>query len=154
MKKKILFVCMGNICRSPAAEGILKNLVEHNNISHLFEIDSAGTINYHEGELPDSRMRAHAQRRGYILDSRSRQILPEDGEYFDYIICMDINNYNNLRNIISKEHHHKIEMMNNFSSSYKGQDVPDPYYGGEKGFELVLDMLEEGCEGIIKSEYK
>ncbi|MDR0546033.1 MAG: low molecular weight phosphotyrosine protein phosphatase [Dysgonamonadaceae bacterium] len=150
-KKKILFVCLGNICRSPTAEGIMKQKVSEKGLEHLFEIDSAGLLNYHEGELPDSRMRKHAAQRSYRLDSRSRPILYNDFFYFDYIIGMDDSNIRTLQQRAPDlESRNKIRKMTDFCRRHSNDHVPDPYYGGASGFELVLDLLEDGCEGLIE----
>ncbi|MCB2153290.1 low molecular weight phosphotyrosine protein phosphatase [bacterium] len=150
-KKRVLFVCMGNICRSPAGEGIFKSLVEERGLEGRIEVDSAGTIAYHVGESPDRRMQAAANRRGYQLDSRGRHFQPPDFETFDLIIAMD---RNNLRDILKqdpkKQYHDKVRLLSDFHSRADQKDVPDPYYGGEAGFELVLDLIEEACEGILE----
>jgi protein-tyrosine phosphatase len=146
--KKILFVCLGNICRSPAAEGIMKKKSEGMPI----EIDSAGTAGYHIGELPDSRMRTHARKRNYSLDSFARQFDPaRDFETFDLIIAMDKSNFRDLRSFDrSGKYHNKIVMMTDFCETMKVNEVPDPYYDGPEGFEHVLDILEDACSGLLK----
>ncbi len=149
-KKKILFVCLGNICRSPAAEGIMKEMVKKNELQRFIEIDSAGILNYHEGELPDQRMRLHASRRGYNLVSRSRPVTYNDFFDFDLIIGMDDSNIQNLmQKAPDIESQKKIRRMTDYCKRYANDHVPDPYYGGESGFELVLDLLEDACEGLI-----
>lgn len=155
MKKKkvsILFVCLGNICRSPAAEGIMKKLVREAGLEEFIKVDSAGLIGYHEGELPDVRMRNHSNRRGYQLDSRSRPVRPEDFYEFDYIIGMDDRNYDELRSMAPDVYAmQKVHRMVEYSRQYSSHDhVPDPYYGGESGFELVLDLLEDACAGLLE----
>ncbi len=150
--KRILFVCLGNICRSPAAEGIMRTLLEQEERSEEFEIDSAGTYGGHAGELPDARMRVHAARRGYILDSRSRKFYPEaDFPKFDLIIAMDDQNIADLKRLAkSNEERGKIRKMTDFCLTMgHHRNVPDPYYRGEEGFELVLDILEDGVRGIL-----
>lgn len=149
--KKVLFVCMGNICRSPAAEGIMKKLVHEENLENQIIADSAGTINYHEGELPDARMREHASNRGYQLDSLARQFNPKiDFEKYDYIITMDDYNYNVILEWDRfKKYKSKILKMRDFSSDKKITEVPDPYYGDEKDFENVLDILEDASKNLI-----
>ena len=148
--KKILFVCMGNICRSPAAEGIMHQKVQEQGLDDYYLIDSAGTYGYHEGELPDSRMRSHALRRGYNLTSRSRPIVYNDFETFDLIIGMDDNNINNLKRIAPDlESQQKIRRMTDYCRHHSDNHVPDPYYGGASGFEHVLDLLEDACEGLL-----
>jgi len=149
-KKKILFVCLGNICRSPAAEGIMKHKIEEHNLAHLFHIDSAGTHGYHQGELPDSRMRTHAAKRGYNLNSYSRPVKEEDFFEFDYIIGMDDDNIHNLRTKAPDEaSRQKIHLMTEFCKQIDADHVPDPYYGGSQGFEHVLDILEDACQNLV-----
>lgn len=147
---KVVFVCLGNICRSPSAEGVFKKIVEENNLSDKFFIDSAGTSAYHVGERADSRMRKHASRRFYNLTSRSRQFVYNDLIEFDYIIAMDESNYNDiLRLDKDNKFRNKVKMMTDFSDNYQYSDVPDPYYGGAEGFEVVLDILEDSCNGFL-----
>jgi protein-tyrosine phosphatase len=145
----ILFVCLGNICRSPMAETVFRAIVLEKNQQNCFKIDSAGIINAHEGELADRRMRFFAEKRGYSITHKSRPILPEDFEAFDLIICMDHQNWNALMKMAkSDEHKSKIHFMTEYSSLHHGNDVPDPYYGGDEGFNCVIDMLEEACAGL------
>lgn len=150
-KKKILFVCLGNICRSSSAEGVMKLLVEKAGRTAEFEIDSAGILSYHQGELPDPRMRSHAARRGYQLLHRSRPITTEDFSRFDLIIGMDDQNIGDLRQLApSPEACEKIHRMTEYCTSHPQADyVPDPYYGGSEGFEYVLDLLEDACAGLL-----
>lgn len=159
-KKKIrlLFVCLGNICRSPAAEGIMASIVEKYGLQDIIEVDSAGTSGWHEGELPDERMRSHGERRGYTFDSPARKFRKSDFDDFDYILVMDRQNFANVRVMATnQEQTDKIHMMTEFSRQYTHHDhIPDPYYGGASGFELVLDLLEDACEGllqVIKKKY-
>ena len=149
-KIKILFVCLGNICRSPAAEGVMKAIVDENDDNARFEIDSAGTGNYHIGDLPDRRMRVHAQRRGYNLTHRCRQVNPSDFEDFDLIVAMDESNRRNLQRLAPTiEAEKKIIMMADFADIATRYDhIPDPYYEGAEGFELVLDLLESACQNL------
>ncbi len=151
MIKKVLFVCLGNICRSPAAESIMKTKLKEKGCAEDFEVDSAGILGYHEGELPDSRMRAHAARRGYKLDSRSRPVKYDDFFYYDLIIGMDDSNIMQLQqkapDQASKE---KIHRMTEYCRRHRDNHVPDPYYGGAEGFEHVIDLLEDACEGLIE----
>jgi protein-tyrosine phosphatase len=142
---------MGNICRSPAAEGIAKKLVEKKGLNSSIEIDSAGTLDYHTGELPDERMIKHASKRGYILDSRARQFNPKkDFEYFDYIVTMDNDNYDKITSLDkNNECNNKIFKMVSFSKKQMVNEVPDPYYTGSDGFEFVLDILEDSVEGLL-----
>lgn len=151
-KIRVLFVCLGNICRSPAAEGIMKSVVEERNASDRWEIDSAGTGNYHIGDLPDRRMRIHAIRRGLTLDHICRQVCQSDFDCFDIIIPMDASNERNLKLAApSVEAEEKIIPMADFFVTFDRWDcVPDPYYEGAEGFELVLDLLKEGCENLYQ----
>ncbi len=150
-KTRVLFVCLGNICRSPAAEGIFRRLVNEAGADNRFEIDSAGTGNYHIGDLPDRRMRLHARNRGIELTHRCRQVDIEDFEHFDLIIGMDASNLQNLRRMApSVEAARKIHAMAEFFSPGARYDhVPDPYYEGSEGFELVLDLLDDGCRNLL-----
>lgn len=150
-KTNLLFVCLGNICRSPAAEGIMKKLVDENNLASLIHIDSAGTSGWHEGELPDDRMRMHGRRRGYDFCSRSRKFSYEDFDAFDHIIVMDDDNYANVSNLAkTNKDAAKIRRMTDFSDKFSSPHIPDPYYGGSSGFEKVLDLLEDACEGLLR----
>ena len=148
---KVLFVCTGNICRSPAAEGIFKKFVRDANLENDISIDSAGTIGYHSGELPDARMRKHASARGYNLDSRARQFNPKkDYEEFDYIITMDDYNYTDLIQLDRKKlYTNKLFKMADFISDKDISEVPDPYYGGAEGFEFVIDILKDGTKNLL-----
>ena len=142
---------MGNICRSPAAEGIAKKLAEKKGLDGTIEIDSAGTLDYHTGELPDSRMIKHASKRGYKLDSRARQFNSEkDFDYFDYIVTMDDDNYFEITSLDRKnKYKDKVFKMVSFGEKLKVDEVPDPYYTGSDGFEFVLDILEDSIEGLL-----
>lgn len=147
---KVLFVCLGNICRSPAAEGVMQKVVDEHGDAAMWEIDSAGTGNYHIGDLPDNRMRIHARRRGYELTHRCRQVRESDFDDFDIIIGMDASNLRNLRTIApTPEALAKIAGMSEFFDICTKYDyVPDPYYEGAEGFELVLDLLMSGCDRL------
>ncbi|MHB1687951.1 MAG: low molecular weight protein-tyrosine-phosphatase [Ignavibacteriaceae bacterium] len=151
-KKKILFVCLGNICRSPAAEGIMSRMIKFEGLENQIEVDSAGTIAYHTGEHADPRMRKHASQRGYDLTSLARKFNPEkDFKKFDYIITMDNQNYEDVLSIdIKNEYAFKVFKMVQFCKSHKVDAVPDPYYSGSEGFENVLDILEDGCQNLLK----
>lgn len=151
MKTEVLFVCLGNICRSPAAEGIFRALVAREGLSMEVGVDSAGTYGGHAGDLPDARMRAAAAKRGLKLTHRSRRLREEDFERFDYIVVMDDMNYENAYRLApSREAGAKIRRMVDFCRRPSGwSHVPDPYYEGHEGFELVLDLLEDGCEGLL-----
>ena len=149
---KILFVCLGNICRSSSAEGVMKHLLEESGLGNEFVVDSAGISSYHQGELPDSRMRAHAIRRGYELTHRSRSVRTEDFYNFDLIIGMDDRNIDDLKDCApSPEEWKKIHLMTEYCTRFTHADhVPDPYYGGAEGFEYVLDLLEDACAGLLE----
>ncbi|MFI3302057.1 MAG: low molecular weight protein-tyrosine-phosphatase [Rikenellaceae bacterium] len=151
MKQKILFVCLGNICRSPAAEGVLRKMVEQAGLQDQFDIDSAGTYGGHAGDSADSRMRQAAFVRGYHLTHRSRQIEEEDFCIFDRIIVMDDNNFRDVERLApSPEAKLKIERFADLCRHHPDSHyVPDPYYEGREGFERVLDLLEDGCTEII-----
>lgn len=154
----VLFVCMGNICRSPSGEAVMNKLVKRANLDDKIECDSAGTIAHHEGEQADARMKRHALGRGYRLTSIARRFRDEDFETFDYIIAMDGANFSDLRSFDrDKKYSEKIYLMTDFAENGKYSEVPDPYYGGPEGFENVLDIVEESCAGLlekIKEEHK
>ena len=152
MKKKILFVCLGNICRSPSAEAVFKGMVHNKGVQNQFEIDSAGTYGYHEGEPADSRMQSHAVKRGYNLTSISRHFDSNtDWDRFDYIVAMDDSNLRDLSQMARNgDDLKKLFKMTDFANNYKYNEIPDPYYGGEQGFELVLDLLEDAGEGFYE----
>lgn len=152
-KKRLLFVCLGNICRSPAAQGIMQQLVDKEDLSDKFEIDSAGLYGGHAGELPDQRMRMHARRRGYELTHHSRPVNTLDFNNFDLIIGMDDSNFHQLKRLApSPEDENKVVRMIDYVKGYpQYHSVPDPYYEGADGFELVLDLLEDGCRNLLSS---
>lgn len=150
--KKVLFLCLGNICRSPAAEAIMKKKVAGMRKEEEFLIDSAGTYGGHSGDLPDARMREHAAKRGYVLDSRARRFYASaDFADFDVIVGMDDRNVEDLRRLaVTEEEKNKIFKMTDFCVNHKGYStIPDPYYGGSAGFELVLDLLEDAVSGLM-----
>ncbi|MGB0976507.1 MAG: low molecular weight protein-tyrosine-phosphatase [Prolixibacteraceae bacterium] len=150
-KTKVLFICLGNICRSPSAEAVFKKYVLDAGLGEDFEIDSAGMIANHKGNPADARMRMHAAKRGIVLESISRPFDAEvDFDRFDYIIGMDGSNLADLRSRArKKEDLEKIHKMTDFGVVYDYDTVPDPYYGGEEGFELVLDILDDTCKGLL-----
>ncbi len=150
--KRVLFVCLGNICRSPAANGVMQAIVDAHGDTARWVIDSAGTGDYHIGDLPDRRMRVHAQRRGYDLTHRARQVSERDFDDFDLIIPMDASNERNLHRLApTTEAEEKIVPMAEWIDlSTRYDHVPDPYYEGAEGFELVLDMLENGCDNLYR----
>ncbi len=148
---RVLFVCLGNICRSPAAEEIFRTVVNRANAQTRYEMDSAGTYAGHSGDLPDSRMRMHAARRGYELTHRARFIRPTDFETFDLILAMDDGNYDNLRDLAPDlPSLRKVHRMTDFCRQLMADCIPDPYYTGADGFELVLDLLEDACAGLYE----
>jgi protein-tyrosine phosphatase len=145
---KILFVCLGNICRSPTAHGVMQKLVDDAKLSARVTLDSAGTGNWHVGELPDPRSREAALLRGYDLSHRARQVMPEDFEEFDLILAMDRSNLRNLRAIGRGPA--RVELLRAFEpGAPAGAEVPDPYSGGEDDFERVLDICERACAGLL-----
>ncbi len=147
----ILFVCMGNICRSPTAEGVFRHVVEEAGFAERFLIDSAGTHAYHVGEPADRRARQAAERRGISLEGiAARRVRDEDFAGFDYIVAMDQLNQVTLVDQADTEYHDKIRLFLEYSSGDEG-DVPDPYYGGSAGFERVLDLVEEASRGLLES---
>ena len=152
MKTKILFVCLGNICRSPAAEHVLRDMASRSGMDDRVAADSAGTYAGHTGDLPDYRMRAAALARGYVLTHRARQVRESDFFDFDIIVAMDDSNYHNLFRLApTPESREKIFRMAEFFTRHKEwSHVPDPYYEGHEGFELVLDMLEDGCNEMLR----
>ena len=151
-KTKILFVCLGNICRSACAEAVMKQVVAQRGLAADFEIDSAGLISYHSGEKADPRMRQHAANRGINITSIARKITTADFSHFDYIIGMDDGNIRRLLDIAPDEQSQlKISKMSDYCRIYHVNSVPDPYYGGPKDFELVLDLLDDACNGLIES---
>lgn len=151
-KYKVLFVCLGNICRSPSAEAVMKKLVKDAGLEKSIYIDSAGIMGYHEGERADERMRGHAARRGYTLDSISRPVRMQDFYDFDLIVGMDDRNIDDLkRKAPDLESVAKIHQMTEYSRNKLYDYIPDPYYGGASGFELVLDLLEDACDGLLET---
>lgn len=148
--KKILFVCLGNICRPPMAEAVMNKCVDERELTADYVIDSAGLIDYHEGELPDMRMRQHASMRGYYLTHRSRPIEMDDFARFDYIIGMDVQNQKSLCAMARRySGHGKVLDMASFLTRHKSDSIPDPYYGGDSGFEYVIDLLEDACASLL-----
>ena len=154
MVKKILFVCLGNICRSPAAEGIFNLKIKERDLENLFVVDSAGTGSWHVGNLPDRRMRATALARGIELTSRSRQIEENDLYEFDQILVMDKDNLEAVKSLTKDEINplnSKIKLILSYSKNSQLDEVPDPYYGGQNGFEKVLDLLNDAIDQLIDS---
>ena len=154
MVKKILFVCLGNICRSPAAEGIFKKKIKDRELENLFVVDSAGTGGWHVGNLADRRMREAALSRGIELTSRSRKIDHNDLYEFDHILVMDKDNLNAVKSLIKDNTYpinSKIKLILSYSKKSQLDEVPDPYYGGQNGFEKVLDLLDDAIDELIDS---
>jgi protein-tyrosine phosphatase len=147
---KLLFVCLGNICRSPSAENLMNHLITQRGLQGQIVCDSAGTSAYHVGEPPDRRMAAAAAKRGITLRGRARQFEPQDFESFDLILAMDTENY---RNILALDrqgiHRDKVRLMCDFCRDHSDREVPDPYYGGSDGFKYVIDLLLDACEGLL-----
>ena len=149
-KYKILFVCLGNICRSAAAEEVFRTLAARAGRSQEFEADSAGMIDYHEGELPDARMRSHAARRGYRLTHRSRPVRPDDFARFDLVVAMDGQNERGLLRLApDDEARRKVVRMAAYLTRHGDPEIPDPYYGGDEGFEHVLNLLEDAFVTVL-----
>ncbi|MGQ2979200.1 MAG: low molecular weight protein-tyrosine-phosphatase [Polaromonas sp.] len=147
----ILFVCMGNICRSPTAHGVLLKMVQDRDLGGQVQVDSAGTHNYHPGHPPDERSQAHASRRGYDLSGlRARQISDLDFERHDLILAMDWDNLALIQQECPAVHLHKVRRLTEFCLRHNSPVVPDPYHGGKDGFEHVLDLVEDACEGLIQ----
>ncbi len=149
-KIKVIFVCMGNICRSPTAEGVFRERVRAAGLDDWIHIDSAGTHAYHVGASPDPRAQQAAAGRGYDLSGLvGRQVCEQDIHEFDYILAMDHDNLANLRRVCPSPLRDKPRLFLGFSERYRDQEVPDPYYGGAAGFERVLDMIEDGARGLL-----
>lgn len=146
----VLFVCMGNICRSPTAHGAFQNLVDQENLAKKIYVDSAGTYGYHIGKQPDSRaMKAAANRNIDLSSLRARKVEAEDFGKFDYILAMDEENYSDLISQTSSDNHSKIQLFLGYAKNKSKSEVPDPYYGGGQGFEEVLDLVEDASLGLL-----
>lgn len=152
---RLLFVCMGNICRSPSAEGVFRRVLAERAPQLTIEIDSAGTHDYHVGSPPDRRAIEAARRRGIDLSQlRARQVSAEDFEHYDLILVMDEDNLHELRRRAPTRYHDRIRLLMEFAPGATSRRVPDPYYGGASGFEEVLDLLEEAAEGLLQDLLK
>ena len=149
-KIKVLFVCMGNICRSPTAEGVFAKLLKEQGVESYFVIDSAGTHAYHENEPPDPRsQKAALERHVQLAHLRARKVIMGDFEDFDYLLAMDDDNYVVLMDVCPEAYKHKVGYFLDYAPQLKVREVPDPYYGGKYGFERVLDMIEIASEGFL-----
>ena len=148
---KVLFVCLGNICRSPTAEGVFSSLLHKQGHSHWIKTDSAGTHAYHVGASPDKRAQIAARRRGVDISGlRGRKVSTSDFQSFDYILAMDYENLNNLLAVCPDQYRHKVQLFLSFARNSQGiEEVPDPYYGGDAGFEKVLDLVEDAAAGLL-----
>ncbi len=145
-------VCMGNICRSPTAHGVLEKLASDARLSGRIEVDSAGTHGYHVGRPPDRRAQEHAARRGYNLSAqRARALTAGDFAHFDLVLVMDGDNEQSARMACPAEMRHKLHRLTDFGSRFPDSEVPDPYYGGDQGFEHVLDLVEDACAGVLQA---
>ncbi len=146
---RVLFVCMGNICRSPTAHAVMRKLLLSRNLEQVMAIDSAGTINYHEGRTSDQRSREVGEKRGYVFDHLARAVTVEDFGSFDYIVAMDNENLGDLQRMAPLGAKAKLSLLMSHCDSPSCREVPDPYYGGPLGFEKVLDLVETGCEALL-----
>jgi protein-tyrosine phosphatase len=148
---KVLFVCMGNICRSPTAQGVFRKMLAEAGLESSVRVESAGTHSYHVGEAPDARAQAAAKRRGVdISDIRARQVTQDDYRDFDLILAMDWENLSLLQQQCPRAHKHKLHLLMRFAGEHDAATVPDPYYGGPEGFNTVLDYVEDACQGLIE----
>ena len=150
MKISVLFVCLGNICRSPTADAVLAHKIVSQGLESRLLVDSAGTGDWHVGEPPDPRAQRHAARRGYDLSRlRARQVVADDFHRFDFILAMDRNNLRELERMRPSAYTGELDLFLRYGSGSGGLEVPDPYYGGERGFEEVLDLVEEAADGLL-----
>ena len=151
MPTRVLFVCMGNICRSPMAHGVFQQQIRQAGLDEIVQIESAGTHAFHEGEPPDRRAQIAAARRGYnIGDLRARRVSAIDFENFDMILAMDWDNMTHLQQMAGKIHHHKLQLLMRFASEYESATIPDPYQGTSQSFEQALDYIEDACSGLLE----
>ncbi len=151
MPYKLLFVCLGNICRSPSAENIMNYLIQQQGLDGQIICDSAGTSSYHIGASPDGRMRSAAARRGIKLMGKARQFDVSDFEKFDLILAMDKENYHDILKVDGQNlYGDRVRLMCDFASQHSEKEVPDPYYGGEAGFDRVIDLLLDACDGLLQ----
>jgi len=151
MNTRVLFVCMGNICRSPMAEGVFRQLVRQAGLDDIVRVDSAGTHAFHAGETPDKRAQSIAAKRGYdITDLRARQVQDKDFEAYDLILAMDWDNLSLLQQMAPKKAHHKLQLLMRFATEHESATIPDPYYGAQQGFDQALDFIEDACAGLLE----
>ncbi len=146
---RVLFVCLGNICRSPLAEGVFLHLVREAGLAHRFEVDSAGTGDWHAGERPDPRAIAVAKKHGVALPSRARQVTPADLDLFDHVLAMDRENLRDLERMSRRSARARVRLLREHDPVRDGDDVPDPYYGGPSGFDLVYEMVHRSCSALL-----
>jgi len=148
---KVLFICTGNICRSPSAEGVFRHLLDEAGLADQVWVDSAGTHNFHAGEAPDARAQAAARKRGYEVPARvARQVRAQDFSEFDLILAMDWENLSALQQMCPKIYRHKLMLLMRFANEFEEATVPDPYYGGVEGFNKALDYIEDACQGVME----
>jgi protein-tyrosine phosphatase len=148
---RVLFVCMGNICRSPMAEGVFRHLIRQAGLDEVVKVSSAGTHAFHAGEAPDARAQAIASKRGFdISDLRAVRVSDEDFDNFDMILAMDWDNLSLLQQMAPKRLHHKLQLLMRFASEHETATIPDPYYGNQQGFEQALDYIEDACAGLLE----
>lgn len=151
MNTRVLFVCMGNICRSPMAEGVFRHLVRQSGLDEVVRVASAGTHAFHLGEAPDKRAQEAVIRRGYdIADLRASKVREDDFEDFDMILAMDWENLAQLQQLAPKAAHHKLQLLMRFASEHETATIADPYYGNAQGFEQALDYIEDACAGLLE----
>ncbi|MGE0808492.1 MAG: low molecular weight protein-tyrosine-phosphatase [Burkholderiaceae bacterium] len=151
MNTRVMFVCMGNICRSPMAEGVFRHLVRQAGLDEVVRVASAGTHAFHAGEAPDKRAQAVAVKRGYdISDLRASKIRDKDFDEFDMILAMDWDNLAALQQMVPKKYHHKLQLLMRFATEHETATIADPYYGNAQGFEQALDYIEDACNGLLE----
>lgn len=151
MNTRVLFVCMGNICRSPMAEGVFRQLVRQAGLDEVVKVSSAGTHAFHVGEAPDKRAQAVAAKRGFeIGDLRATRIKEKDFDEFDMILAMDWDNLAALQQMVPKKYHHKLQLLMRFATEHETATIADPYYGNAQGFEQALDYIEDACNGLLE----
>ncbi|MEL6555975.1 MAG: low molecular weight protein-tyrosine-phosphatase [Cyanobacteria bacterium J06621_11] len=151
MPTRLLFVCLGNICRSPSAENIMNHLIQQQGLEDEIICDSAGTASYHVGSEPDRRMNAAAQKKGITLVGSARAFTQRDFEDFDIILAMDRSNYRDILSLdTASQHTDKVKLMCDFCQDHPDQEVPDPYYGGEAGFDYVIELLSDACGKLLE----